>query len=688
MSTIWKTDTAEFEFSPEDGALIRLESIAAPGISPLMGEGEKSWHHPPRYWGKGFAVSSRGSARWHRPVAPHDPAHLVYPLDRIGLKLEVMRGCSALGLEERYRLTNVGDDAVEVGSLGISVPFRDVYPSAVECHQSAFHAHLWTGGANSWAWATRMNGDGTGWGLDLLEGELWSYSVESREHWRSSNVRGHLYLHLTDHARNAAAFGGQPLYRLASGEELEWRWRISWYESFDAFATRRSERDFSPHRLVAELGESLSVPIPAGAVCQTLKGCGTSTQESPGICEVRGRHPGIEWLELVHGERRSRAALLFHRPVEAIVRQRVAFILARQQAGPCEPTRDGAFLAYDRQSGLTEIGGAWGDWSDGRERTAMALLVQAAAIRGWAPVEAEEALCRYRHFLETHLLTPENGVRGGSDETSVKRLYNYPWVSEFLRGEYQRTGDMAALRRSADILEEYYENGGTTFLGFLWGVHDLIVWLQKAGEGDRAQILRDNVIGQARNFRELGINLPKHEVNYEQSMVAPLALLLLTAQRLLPDEDWTPAIRDVLAWLRAFGGKQPDPRLADIPIRHWDGFWFGRYRQWGDIFPHYWSVLSGAAYLEAAEVLPDLKSELNEAGERIFRANLVHFQEDGFASCAFIYPSCVDGEPAHRFDPLANDQDWSLVWLLRYADRLPWVLKSAANEASEAGALV
>jgi|GEM_PF-1172528 len=677
MNTLWKTDAAEFEFSAEDGALVRLASTSAPGISPLMGEGEKSWHHPPRFWGKGFVISNRGSARWHRPETARDPAHLVFPLDRIGLRLEVRRRCTTSGLEEHYHLTNVGGDTAEIGSVALSIPFRDVYPSASECHQSAFHAHLWTGGANSWVWAARMNGDGTGWGLDLLEGELWSYSVENREHWRSSNVRGHLYLHLTDHARNPGAFGGQPLYRLAAGESLEWRWRLAWHASFDAFAAGRSDRDFSPRCLAAELGESIPIRIPEGARCRIADGHATITRETPGECRIKGTRPGIEWLERVHGARRSRAALLFHRRAREIVSRRVSFILEHQQAGPCEPTRDGAFLPYDRQTGLTEIGGAWGDWSDGRERTAMALLVQAAALRGWAPAGAAEALCRYRRYLETHLITPENEVRGGSDETSVKRLYNYPWASEFLRGEYLRTGDPGALRRSADILAAYYKNDGTAFLGFLWGVHDLIAWLRKAGEEDRAEALRGNVIAQARNFRALGSHLPKHEVNYEQSMVAPLALLLLSAQRLLPDEDWTPAIRDVLAWLKAFGGKQPDARLADIPIRHWDGFWFGRYRQWGDIFPHYWSVLSGAAYLEAAEFLPELKSGLEEAGERIFRANLVHFQENGFASCAFIYPSCVDGEPAHHFDPLANDQDWALVWLLRYAERMPWVLAGA-----------
>jgi hypothetical protein len=47
------------------------------------------------------------------------------------------------------------------------------------------------------------------------------------------------------------------------------------------------------------------------------------------------------------------------------------------------------------------------------------------------------------------------------------------------------------------------------------------------------------------------------------------------------------------------------------------------------------------------------------------KANLVSFFADGSATCAFVYPSCVNGQPAHVADPLANDQDWALVYALR-----------------------
>ncbi len=43
--------------------------------------------------------------------------------------------------------------------------------------------------------------------------------------------------------------------------------------------------------------------------------------------------------------------------------------------------------------------------------------------------------------------------------------------------------------------------------------------------------MRDHLARHARTFVEYGDDLPPHEVNYEQSMVAPLLELLLAAHQ-------------------------------------------------------------------------------------------------------------------------------------------------------------
>jgi hypothetical protein len=51
--------------------------------------------------------------------------------------------------------------------------------------------------------------------------------------------------------------------------------------------------------------------------------------------------------------------------------------------------------------------------------------------------------------------------------------------------------------------------------------------------------------------------------------------------------------------------------------------------------------------------------------DEIVRQLLMLFDEDGRGHCVFIYPDRVDGKPGKFRDPLANDQDWSLVFYLR-----------------------
>jgi len=61
-----------------------------------------------------------------------------------------------------------------------------------------------------------------------------------------------------------------------------------------------------------------------------------------------------------------------------------------------------------------------------------------------------------------------------------------------------------------------------------------------------------------------------------------------------------------------------------------------------------------------------LAVELRRQGHALLQSLLTGFFADGSATCAFIYPSCVDGRPAHVADPLANDQDWALVYAIRH----------------------
>ena len=115
--------------------------------------------------------------------------------------------------------------------------------------------------------------------------------------------------------------------------------------------------------------------------------------------------------------------------------------------------------------------------------------------------------------------------------------------------------------------------------------------------------------------------------------------------------------------MEAFNGRQPSAHLNDIAIRHWDGYWFGKRRCWGDVFPHYWSDITADCFAAYAKCTQD-SSYLNRA-KAISLSNLISFTADGRGSCAYLYPDFINGEKGKFSDPLANDQDWALMFYLK-----------------------
>ena len=70
----------------------------------------------------------------------------------------------------------------------------------------------------------------------------------------------------------------------------------------------------------------------------------------------------------------------------------------------------------------------------------------------------------------------------------------------------------------------------------------------------------------------------------------------------------------------------------------------------------------GLAFLRYVEATGEKTFKARARG--IADAMLGLFTPDGRGTCAWIYPNRVNGEAAHFADPLANDQDWALVFYL------------------------
>ena len=670
----WSLGPGSITCDMSDGSVLSVEHPDHPGMNFLLHERENDWHHAPFRWGKGFLLTPEHGARWNQPhtlVVRADGLDCVYQL-LPSLTLKVSRTFGQQWVET-YTLTNSGqaladnEQGMEIISLGISTPFRDLYSSAKESLFGHCHAHIWTGGAHSYVWAWPMRGKGPGLGLALTQGELWSYSIASRNAVTGSHVRGHIYLHLTDR-RAPHAMGGQPLLYLPAGQSMTWSWTLDWFENFASFSRSFPAFPIELPMLTAQLGEPLVLNRLAKTDIRLIPPDTVQVHTpSETTMALQSDTAGIAHVDLVWEGKRARIGVLFHRPLREIVEGRIRFLLAHQRADERGGIAAAAFVPYDTRWHLRSEASSWLDWSDARERICMPLLLQQARMRNWGEGQAiDEALHAFTTFCRQSLISSDGTIFDDSFlGAKVKtRLYNFPWFVDYFLNQYQLYGQQEDFTTACSLLERYYELNGDRFLaiGVAEATEAVIEQLRQQSQLQRAEDLRMQLVAHADYMLALGIDLPAHEVNYEQSVVAPLLQLLISAHRLNPSETYLAAIKERLPWLLAFAGQQPHARLRHIAIRHWDGYWFGALRLWGDVFPHYWSVLNAAVLLR----LPQEESfdGARAIAHAILDANLVNFNDDGSATCAFVYPSCVDGNPAHLADPLANDQDWALVYAL------------------------
>ena len=180
------------------------------------------------------------------------------------------------------------------------------------------------------------------------------------------------------------------------------------------------------------------------------------------------------------------------------------------------------------------------------------------------------------------------------------------------------------------------------------------------------QTEHDELLGYFRLHAETIIqnstNYPKHEVAYEQSIVAPAAKFLLELYRVTNEDRYLDEATKQMTTLALFSGTQPDYHLYACAIRHWDDYWFGKRKLFGDTFPHYWNALSADAFYAYAQL--QQSEPCHQFAMDAYRVQFCLFRTDGSASCAMLYPFSSSGTPGHFFDEWANDQDWALIYYL------------------------
>ena len=355
---------------------------------------------------------------------------------------------------------------------------------------------------------------------------------------------------------------------------------------------------------------------------------------------------------------------------DTVLKKRLDFILENQVYHNPEDIRDGALIPYDNETKKQYCG--WlqepviSDRSEGRERVGMGILLAEAMRHGYTHPKAETTLRNYLEYVHRALQDDKFRVKGAADDKKKFRIYNFAWVTRLYFDAYETLGDEKYLDWGYNTAMAAFKTGGYNFYMIDFPILQSIRLLENSHvevERGRAKLLRAELEKWASNIAKNGLNVPKFEVKYEQSIIAPAANTMAEMYLLTHDEKYLAAAKVLLPAVEAFNGHQPDIHLNDVGIRHWDGYWFGKRRVWGDTFPHYWSAITADFFRHWALITGD-KSYQRRA-ENIIRAQYSLFNDDGSAGCAYLYADEYDGKPGKFLDPLANDQDWALVFGVR-----------------------
>lgn len=571
-------------------------------------------------------------------------------------------------LEEKFSFTNTSAFPIYFteNSLGIYVSLPDRYTEAGECMTRCCHTHLWCGKEAAWIMALRMGGQGQNLGLAVRQGGILSYSVR-RNPEKLSNDRGSFLLH-------------PDVDCIYPGESYIVRWELFWFENREDFRQKLLSRENMPVLKMEQCtyfaGETAVFHIEGkGNPTRVMVTC--AGREVKWKKEILGASYCIEVEEKLEapGEYpfdieidgvRTYARLKCCSSLERLLENRCRFIACKQQE--TWGSLRGAYLIFDNETGRRYYSHQ-DDHNGGRERLGMGALI-ALWLQEKKDDFLEKSLEQYLDYVYRELFDSETGdvFNDINKNHDWDRLYNYPWMASFFMEVYKWKKDTRYLKDAWKAMQRYYSKGGKDFYAIGLPGTELMELLRQAGLVREAEMFAGNFLEHVRAIMDTGLNFPKSEVNYEQSIVAPAVSALLQGYELVGDKKFLAGAEKMLGVLELFNGQQPDYHMYENAIRHWDGYWFGKRRCLGDTFPHYWSVLTGVEYIRYGKLTR--RGEYIRRGRASLRGCLTLFGEDGSASCAMVYPASVNGMPGHYYDPWANDQDWALYYAWKMKQRL------------------
>lgn len=588
-----------------------------------------------------------------------------------GIKVSIERIFTEDGnLREKYSFKNTTGFPIgfKRTDIGIYTTFNDNYEDTDICIEEKCHAHIFCGEEASYIMAMQMGGRAPHLGIKVINGSIVSYSVE-RDLSEESNDRGDFILH-------------PDLPILQPEETVEVEWELFWFLDKEDFRKKLMETHGFPvvnsKQFTYFIGETIKFDVVAAGVFKKEEiEIKYKEREIPFeliyegdttivTCEYPVNSPGEIKIEIKFAERTTHVNFLGRKPLYEMIEERCRFIVKKQQYHKDGSLLDGAYLIYDNEE-KKQYYSHLDDHNGGRERICMGILI-ARYLQKKEDEDFLNSLKKYISYIYRELYDDKTGFVYNDVNRNLDwhRLYNYPWMSVFQLELYRLFKDKKYLSDSFHTMERYYKEGGGKFYGIAIPAIELLNYLKLEDMKKEAKSFEKDFIAHALHILENGLHYPPFEVRYEQSIVAPAVSCLIQAYDITKDKIFLEEAEKQMAVLELFNGGQPDYHQYEVAIRHWDGRWFGKYRNYGDTYPHYWSALTGMDFIQYSNIKGNEKYK--EKAKASFRGCLSLFGTDGSASCAMVYPEMINGKKGHYYDPWANDQDWALYFALRYEE--------------------
>jgi len=511
-------------------------------------------------------------------------------------------------LTEQVIIQNITNTVICINrdNFGIEFPFNDQYTYADDCMTNRCHTHIWCGYNTSWINALKMGDSEINLGLMLTKGAFISYS---QYNCINSNTRGIFILE-------------PETVLLKSNEKYMLEWELFWHKGKKDFLTKLS-------------GFSSYIGIDA-------------------------RH-----FTVFENEKDE---FMVKPPFAELVEKRINFIVDRQQCVDSKSPLYGAYLIYDNKISSQYFDFFNADHNACRERLNMALTI----IR-YLQLHDDNKLRRsidlfinflFREFYEEETGEVFNNIGKNQD---ALRLYNAPGVMLVFAEMYYLTKNNRYLDNIMKLSKKYYSIGGEKCYSNAVAIKKVLDAFALSGRTKDMETMLEFFQMHVNHMIENGTSYPKHEVNYEQTIVTPAVNCISEMGLFCEDKErYISNAKKHLECLDRFLGYQPSFHLNEIAIRYWDDFWFGKSRKYGDTLPHHLSCLSARAFIAYSRLTGDKKYV--ERAEECIRDCLCLIGDNGEGFAAYVYPHIVNNQEGEFYDEWANDQDLPLYDAMNFCD--------------------